>query len=174
MVLSQASFRLENEGSQGLAVETAAAHVAKVGGKLLLGRVPKKLPGYRLENFRGRPPQGRQPQPHHRRAAFDVLRARAIDAVAFGLPVEIVARLFFGWKYRIEMRHHRDGLRRATTPRQHQMIGEVRIRGRDDLRGEPERRKSLRSESCQAVYALAVGRVAVDAYHLAQHFQSGR
>ena len=109
MFLAEAAFGFEDQRGQGLAIEPAAAYLAEIGGESFLRRIPKQLPGYVIEDSGRDRPQGRKHEPHHGGAAFDVFRARAVNAVAIGLPMEIVSGFFLGRKDRVQMRYHGDG-----------------------------------------------------------------
>ena len=165
---AQPSFRLEDQCHKGVAVEPAPADVAEVLRQRLLRRIPEQFPGDFLELGRRLFPQRLQHQPHHYRAALDVVRARAVDAVPFRLPVKLISRFLLGRKHRIEMRHHRDTPLRAAWPGQNQVIAVIRIRRRHELRSESEWRETLRREPPQLIHPLAIAGEAIDADHLAQ------
>ena len=50
------------------------------------------------------------------------MRAGAKDAIAFELPVEVIARLFLGRKDRIQMGDQGNASGRPASPRQHQVV----------------------------------------------------
>src|SRR5213075_1971801 len=168
---AKSPFGLEDESRNRIAVNPASADVAEVLRQGFLRRIQEQLPGHFLEYSRRLVPQRLQYQPHHHRAALDVVRARAVNAVAFGLPMEMVPRLFLGGKYRIEMRHHREAPPRAPWPRQKQVIAVVRICRWHKLRCETEWRETLRREAPQSIHAFAITCKRIDANHLAQHLQ---
>ena len=80
---AEPSFRLEDQCRERVAVEPGPANVAEVLRQRLLGRVPEELPGDFLERGQCLFPQRLQHQPHHHRAALDVVGARAVDPVPF-------------------------------------------------------------------------------------------
>src|SRR5438445_678853 len=76
--IAEPPFRLEYERRNCVPVESAAAYLADILRQRFFGRVQKKLPGDVLE-YSGRVILHRlQHQPHHHRAAFDVVRAGAV------------------------------------------------------------------------------------------------
>src|SRR5262245_286368 len=89
-LLAEPPFRLENQSRKRVGVEPVPAHIAEILRQRLLRRIPKQFPGDVLERGWGAFPQRLQHQPHHQRAALDVMRARAIATLPFRLLVKSI------------------------------------------------------------------------------------
>src|SRR5688572_24446597 len=105
----------------------SATDIAEVVRERLLGRIPKQFPREILEYLRRVCAQSLEHEPHHDRAAFDVVGAGPEDAVAFRLPAEVVARLLLRRKDCVEMRHHCNGALGPPTTCEHKMVAVARI-----------------------------------------------
>src|SRR5437588_8262876 len=78
---------------------------------------------------------------------------------------------FQSWEHALEVRDHGDEYRRSPGPGQHEMISELGIGRRHELRVETQRRETVRRQATQAIDAFGICGVTIDAHHLPQHLQ---
>ncbi len=150
--------------------------VTEVIARDFLRRVRRDDPVRLLEHLRRMLAQQMQQQPDGNRAAFDVDRARAVNAAFLRprVPPEVMPRLLLCWKNRVRMRdeHHRLPARAGSC--QEQMMPRSGDGAGDEFAAESQRCKRLRREPRHRIHACRVRREAVDAHQFAQEVQRGR
>ena len=173
VTLTEPAFGFIDERRERALIKVSTTDIAKIVGQHFLGRIPEQLPRNIGEGIGGVRLDGVKHEPHDDGAALDVVRARAKDDFAFGLPAEVVALFLFGREDGVEMRDHGDGAVRLAASRQDQVIAEGWVCRSDGFGREAERREAFRRVTSELVHAVAILGEAVHADHSLEEDKRG-
>jgi hypothetical protein len=115
--------------------------------------------------------EGGEHKVHHGGATFDIGGSGSINTVAFGLPVEVVAFLLFGWEDRIEVGYQGNGTETCTAARHDEVISTGGVMVRNIFRREAEFCEIAGGACRNLIDALSVSREAIDRDETAKEFK---
>ena len=167
---------LEDERGQR-ALQALAGQRAEVGSQDFLGGVQEDVPGGSLENLREGVAQPVEEHVDQHRAALDVHRAGAVNAVAGNAKMEVVGLFLQLGEDRVEVGDEADGRggpavgRRAAGAGQQQVAAELKAVGLNRLALEAKVGEAVGGQLAQAIDAARVQGEAIDEHHLVQQVE---